>query len=238
MIDVEIKAVLAGQVKPLGKRGVPSGMAKMPVSGAARYDEMGLVSDAQADLKAHGGVDKAIHHYPFDHYASWQAHMVDDMADYAGPDLSEPGAFGENISVAGLKESDVALGDIFKLGSGVVQIVQGRQPCWKLNERFGHRMMAKLVQQSGMTGWYYRVLEPGEVAAGDRLLLRERPAGEWRLNRITALLYDKTDDFKSLEALVALPFLAASWRRLMTRRLEKREVEDWGRRLNGVADEA
>ncbi len=236
MIDLEIRQVLAGAVKPLGKRGVPSGMDKKPVAGRVRYNEMGLVSDAQGDMKAHGGVDKAIHHYPFDHYASWRAHMADEMADYAGPDLGLPGAFGENISVEGLRECDVALGDIFRLGSGVVQICQGRQPCWKLNERFGNRMMAKMVQQSGMTGWYYRVLEPGEVAAGDRLVLQERPAPEWRLNRITALLYEKTDDYKSLEALVALPFLAASWRRLMERRLERREVEDWGRRLNGVVE--
>ena len=233
MIDCQIDAVLVGEIKPLGAKGVPSGIDKHPVVGPARFDEMGFVLDDQGDKKAHGGVEKAIHHYPFDHYAVWASQFVENEGDYTGPSLEVPGAFGENISTFGIVEKDVCLGDIFQLGSGKVQIAQGRQPCWKLNERFAQKSMAFDVQKSGMTGWYYRVLEPGEVQAGGVFRLLERPAADWPLSRITELLYVKTSDYAALESLVALPFLAQSWRHLGERRLARREVEDWTGRLHG-----
>jgi len=233
MIDCEIISVLVGKVAPLGERAVPSAIGKRPVEGAVAFDRMGLILDEQGDRSSHGGVEKAIHHYPFDHYQPWADQLQVEEGGYHGPDLSKPGAFGENISTLGIVEKDVCLGDIFELGTGKVQIVQGRQPCWKLNERFGQKTMARLVQKSGMTGWYYKVLEPGEVASGDRFRLIERLAPAWPLSRVIELLYEKTTDFSALEDLVALPFLAKSWAGLVARRLERGEVEDWTARLEG-----
>ncbi len=234
MIDCEIISVLVGKVAPLGKRGAPSAIDKRPVEGAVEFDRMGLILDEQGDRSSHGGVEKAIHHYPFDHYQTWADKLnIEVDGPYAGPDLLKPGAFGENISTLGIVEQDVCLGDVFELGTGKVQVAQGRQPCWKLNERFGAKTMARMVQKSGMTGWYYRVLDPGVVESGDRLRLSDRLAPQWPLSRVIELLYEKTTDFDALEDLVALPFLAQSWRALIARRLERGEVEDWSRRLEG-----
>lgn len=152
--------LLVGGVKPLGKRGAPSGIVKSPVEHPVFLSRNGLEGDAQGDTGRHGGPEKAVHHYPFDHYREWQSEI--------GPHslLDRPGAFGENVSTAGLTEADVAIGDIFRLGHALIQVSQGRQPCWKLNERFADARMARRVQEAGRTGWYYRVLEEGAVAPG------------------------------------------------------------------------
>ena len=136
-----LHALLTGKVKPLGKRGAPSGIAKTPVKDPIMLGPTGFEGDAQGDTKHHGGPEKAVHHYPFDHYAAWTSEI--------GPHarLAEPGAFGENLSTLGLTEDVVAIGDIFSLGSAVLQVSQGRQPCWKLNERFEIPDMARRVQE-------------------------------------------------------------------------------------------
>ncbi len=233
MIDVEVDAVLVGQIAPLGQRKVPSGIDKRPVVDRIPFNEVGFLHDEQGDKRVHGGPEKALHHYPFDHYAFWRDRLFDEKGTFAGKGLQTPGFLGENISTNGVVESDVCLGDVFQLGTGVVQISQGRQPCWKLNERFGVNTMARLVQSSGFTGWYYRVLDPGEVGPGDQLTLVERLAPEWPLSKVMQLLYVKTTDLAALECLVELPFLAESWRRLMERRLARGQVEDWTSRLEG-----
>lgn len=233
MEKIEIKSVLAGEVKPFGQRQAPSGIDKYAVEGRAEFNQFGLVDDAQGDLKAHGGLEKAIHHYPLDHYSYWKEVLAKSGGDYSGPSLERSGAFGENLSSIGWTEADVCLGDIFQLGSGVVQISQGRQPCWKLNERFGEKTMARSVQKTGRTGWYYRVLDEGAVQAGDELQLIERLAPDWDLERVTNLLYVDVKNFGAFEEMVKLPFLTASWKQLAERRLAKGEVEDWKRRLDG-----
>ena len=233
MIDVEIEAVLVGQIKPLGQRKVPSGIDKHPVAERIAFNEVGFLQDEQGDKRVHGGPEKAIHHYPFDHYEVWRERLADEEVMLSGQALQAPGFVGENISTRGVVEVDVCLGDIFQLGTGRVQISQGRQPCWKLNERFGVNTMARLVQSSGFTGWYYRVLEGGVVGPGDQLKLVERLAPEWPLSKVTQLLYVKTGDLSALESLVKLPFLAESWRGLMERRLARGQVEDWTSRLEG-----
>jgi MOSC domain-containing protein YiiM len=233
MTRFEITSVLTGRVKPLGSRCTPSGIDKSPVKGPLAFGEFGLLGDEQGDLRLHGGVEKAIHHYPFDHYNYWTEVPVGDGTDYDGPVLKEAGAFGENISTVGLTEQEVCLGDIFQLGTGVVQISQGRQPCWKLNERFVDASMARQVQETGRTGWYYRVLEDGVVGAGDFLCLKERLAPEWTLGRVTNLLYVDVKNFTALNELLGLSFLAPNWRRLAERRIAKGDVEDWGARLDG-----
>ena len=230
---IEIKSVLAGKVKPLGERQAPSAIDKKPLTGRQDFNELGLLADSQGDTKSHGGPEKALHHYPFDHYSYWETVLPTDEGEYQGASLGLAGAFGENFSTLGVVESQVCLGDIYHLGSGVVQISQGRQPCWKLNERFCEKQMAHRVQKTGRTGWYYRVLEVGTVGAGDTLILKERLAPEWDLARVTNLLYVDTKNFAALEEMVRLSFLAESWRKLAERRLAKREVEDWSGRLEG-----
>lgn len=221
-----VRAVLVGKVAPLGRHGVPSGIDKQPVEGAVAITTIGLSGDAQGDSRHHGGPEKAIHHYPFDHYARWRAGHPE-----LATRLAEPGAFGENISTDRMTEADVCIGDVYRLGTALVQVSQGRQPCWRLNERFDNPRMARRVQESGRTGWYYRVLEAGHVAAGETISLVERPAEDWTLERILHVFYRDTLNAESLARLAELPQLAASWRTLARRRLDSRTVENWSRRL-------
>lgn len=155
----------------------------------------GLAGDRVGDTRVHGDADKAIHHYPRDHYAAW----IKDLAP-APAFLAEVGAFGENISTTGITEETICVGDILRLGTARVQVSQGRQPCSKLNIRFGRKDMAKRVQNTGRSGWYYRVLEPGLVGPGDRLVLEERPNADWPLSRILHVLYIDTLNRADLEA--------------------------------------
>ncbi|ACM00091.1 Pyridoxal kinase [Cereibacter sphaeroides KD131] len=171
--------LLTGRAAPLPGSDVLSGIGKTPVAGPLTLGREGFEGDEQADRRVHGGPEKAVHHYPSDHYESWRAELGDL------PAILAPGGFGENLSTAGLTEAEVAVGDTFRLGGALIQVSQGRQPCWKLNHRFGVPDMARRVQLTGRTGWYYRVLEPGTVAPGDRLELIDRRAPE--LDPATAL---------------------------------------------------
>lgn len=227
MTDTQIKAVLIGTPRSFGPKGHPSSIAgRYPVSTPVAVGPEGLAGDAVGDPRNHGGADKAIHHYPRDHYAAW----IDDLAP-APAILGEVGAFGENISTTGLTEDTVCVGDVFRAGSALLQVSQGRQPCWKLNVRFDRKDMAKQVQSTGRTGWYYRVLEPGMISAGDSLVLHDRPQPEWTLSRVLTTLYVDTMNLDALAAIAELPELNAGWRRLAARRVETRRVEDWSGRL-------
>lgn len=232
LLTTRVDCVLLGAVRPFGPKGVPSGMDKRPVGSAVRVTALGLAGDEQGDPRHHGGPEKAVHHYAFDHYPAWRQELAAHSMQ-AAEVLARPGAFGENVSSAGLTEADVCIGDRFRLGRALVEVSQARQPCWKLNHRFGHAGMARAVQQSLRTGWYYRVLEEGELLAGDNLVLVERPCPDWSLRRLLHVLYVDRLDTGALAAMAALPALAGSWRKLARQRLERREVEDMERRLAG-----
>ena len=225
-LTATIDAVLIGRAVDYTRPGSRSAIAKHPVEGRLVIGLEGIVGDEQGDRRVHGGPDKAIHHYPRDHYSGWR----DEIG--AHPLLQAPGAFGENISTAGITEADLCLGDRLRLGSARVEVSQGRQPCWKLSDRFGVADMARRVQDSGRSGWYYRVLEPGAVEAGDTLTLQDRPHPQWSLPRLADLLYRRTLDVAELRAALALP-LVPSWRKLFERRLEQGAMESWDSRLGG-----
>ena len=223
---VAILSLLTGPVAPLGDGGTTSAIAKGPVAGPVAVGRLGLAGDAQADRRFHGGPEKAVHHYALDHAAAWRAELS------GLPDLLErPGAFGENVSTSGLTEAEICVGDLWRAGSALLQVSQARQPCFKLNLRFGVPDMARRVQASGRTGWYYRVIETGTVAAGDSLDLVERPHPDWSLSRLLHHFYVDRLDAAALRAIAALEPLSESWRALAARRLASGAVEDWRRRL-------
>lgn len=185
-----------------------SAIGKRPVDGPVAIGPEGLAGDQQADRVHHGGHDKAIHHYPLDHYRYWRGILGDH------PLLEAPGGFGENISTEGLTEDNVWLGDRFRLGTALVEVSHGRQPCWKIGHRFGHPALTARVVETGRAGWYYRVVEPGEVRAGDRM---ERVAGglaDWPLARLFAVLVSGAAprDPAMLRDLAGLEVLAEAWR--------------------------
>ncbi|MEZ5446973.1 MAG: MOSC domain-containing protein [Gammaproteobacteria bacterium] len=224
---VRVNHLLIGRCVPFGPNGEPSAIDKRCVTESVPVSTPGLAGDEQGDRRHHGGPDKALHHYPAEHYVTWRREL---------PSLPEccwrPGAFGENIGTAGLTEDNVCVGDVFRLGSALIQVSQARQPCWRLNLRFGRPDMSRLVQASARTGWYYRVLESGEIAAGMDMRLIERPHPDWPLARLLRHLYADPLERRALAAIAELDVLPKSWRQLAERRLTTGLVEDWSGRLD------
>lgn len=207
-----------GRSAAFGPGGEPSAIAKLPVPGRQAIGPEGLAGDQQADRAHHGGPDKALHHYPFDHYGAWLMDLPGQAAL-----LHAPGAFGENLATLGMTEANVCLGDVYRLGSAVVQVSQGRQPCWKLNHRFGVEDMVARVVASGRTGWYYRVLAAGEAGAGDCFELIERPRPDWPLARLWQVLFGQPVEAGALAELGRLDVLSANWRGRAGKRLAEAE---------------
>ncbi|HVX35320.1 MAG TPA: MOSC domain-containing protein [Hyphomicrobium sp.] len=223
-----INQILIGGIAPLGPQAIPSGIRKSPVNGRIFLGHEGLMGDAQGDRQHHGGPEKALHHYAFDHYAYWLGIIGERTI------LDQPGAFGENLSTTGLTEDEAALGDTFRIGQAVIQISQGRQPCWKLNARFDVSDMALRVQRTGFTGWYYRVIENGFIDVGDELVLVDRLSPDWTIRRMWRAFYVDTMNLDELTAMSELTHLSESWRAQARRRLKTLEVENWSRRLQGI----
>jgi MOSC domain-containing protein YiiM len=223
---VRVTDILVGRALPFGPNGEPSAIAKQCVARRLRLGISGFEGDEQGDRRHHGGPDKAVHHYPAEHYAAWRRECPE-----LAPELFAVGAFGENLSTVGVAESQVCVGDVFRLGSARIEVSQARQPCWKLDRRFHLPAMAVWVQDSGRTGWYYRVRETGEVAPGDALELLERPHPDWPITRLLHYLYADPLNREALAAMATLAVLPGSWRQLARLRLESGRVEDWSRRL-------
>jgi len=226
-----VDAVLTGKKVPMEGRKAFTAIAKQKCDGIQAVNSLGFLEDEQGDPSRHGGIEKAIHHYPFDHYRAWRSELGDDV-----PLLHGPGAFGENISSTGMTEESCCVGDIYRVGTCILQISQARQPCWKLNVRFNRSNMARRVQETGRTGWYYRVLEPGVIGAGDTIELMERQFPQWTLARLLSVFYDRHRwlDRRELEEIAALEPLSQSWRKVALGRLERGTLEDWSPRLDGA----
>jgi len=226
-MTAHVLAVLTGDIKPLGS--TVSGIDKHPVEGPQRVERLGIVGDRQADLRVHGGEDKAVHCYPWSHYPYWRELLPDHSL------LKSPGAFGENLSIEGMDEEDLCIADRWRIGSTLFEVSQGRQPCHKLNLRFGHDDIAFHVQESLRAGWYFRVIEPGFVAAGDAFELIERPFPSHSVADLLTLIRDRESRSSRLAPVLQLP-LTASWRKLFERRLGHRSAEDGSTRLTGNRD--
>ncbi|SOB79790.1 MOSC domain-containing protein YiiM [Sphingomonas guangdongensis] len=166
-MSARLLAVYVGGVAALGPEKVPSAFVKSPVAGSVTVDLLGLAGDAQADLSVHGGPDKAVYGYPADRYAGWQAQFP------ALADALVPGALGENLAITGLVEDDLCVGDVHAVGTALLQVCQPRQPCFKLALKLGEPRAGRHMVRSGWSGWYYRVLRPGIVAAGDPVTIKE-----------------------------------------------------------------
>jgi MOSC domain-containing protein YiiM len=150
-----------------GGRQVRSAIWKAPVTGRVRVTRLNLEGDKQSDLRVHGGPNKAVYAYPAEHYAFWRAEL---------PSLDLPwGAFGENLTIEGLLETEVRVGDRLRVGTAELRVTTPRMPCYKLTVRFDREDMVRRFMDSGRTGFYLAVEEEGELGAGDAI---ERSGGE------------------------------------------------------------
>ncbi|MEQ8234011.1 MAG: MOSC domain-containing protein [Gammaproteobacteria bacterium] len=198
--------------------GTASGMIKSAVDEPVHIGVAGVAADYQADRLVHGGPDKAVHHYPAEHYGRLAAAFPAVAA------LLVPGALGENMTSHGLDEHGVHLGDVYALGGVRLQLTQPRRPCWKIDRRFEQRGLAACVAGAGLTGWYYRVLTPGACAAGEALELLERADGAPSVAEFHAALATPRPSLDRLARYAALPTLPAALRARLASRL------DWLRR--------
>lgn len=195
-----IEAVCAGTARPFHGAEL-SAIQKRAQDGPVQVHAEGLAPDEQADRRVHGGPEMALHLYPLDHHAWWRETIGDH------PALGEPGGFGSNLTVTGLLEDAVHIGDRFRLGTALIEVSQPRQPCWKIEHRFGHKGMVAAIIATARCGWYFRVLKPGEVAAGDSLERVAIGAADWSVARVFRALVAGKASGEELAELAALPTL-------------------------------
>ncbi|WP_417544974.1 MOSC domain-containing protein [Marinobacter sp.] len=226
---IVIRQLRIGSLTKLAGTETLTGIYKREID-SAYLGVNGLNDDQHGDKRHHGGPEKALHHFASDHYARLRREFPEPASGHC-----QPGAFGENLVTEGFTETDVCAGDTFKLGEAILQVSQPRQPCWRLNLRFGIPDMSRRMQNSLGTGWYYRVLQPGMVSKEDKLMLKERPHEDWPLSRVLSVLYENTLNLNALASMADINELSPNLKELVKRRLETQQVEDWERRLVGRA---
>lgn len=198
--------LFAGTIAPLPGSGRPTGMYKQPLAAPVALGREGFAGDEQADRRVHGGPDKALHLYPAGHYGRLAAAFPEAAASLV------PGSLGENLSCATLDESSVRVGATFALGDARVQVCQPRSPCWKIDDRFACEGIAAYIAEHNLTGWYFRVLQPGTVVPGSGLKPLDPAADSPTLAEAAALWREHRPEVGSLERLAATPGIAAGWR--------------------------
>jgi MOSC domain-containing protein YiiM len=217
MSTAHLTSIHAGKVAPLGPDRVPSGFVKGRIEGAVEVSFSGVAGDEQADLTVHGGPEKAVYGYAQEHYADWRREYPRHLATL------QPGGFGENFCIAGMRESDICVGDIHRIGSSHLQVCQPRQPCFKLALRFSDNKMPKVMVRTGRAGWYYRVLQPGQTRAGDPVCLEDRPNPDFPFARLVELISFGKATRAELKRLENLSGLASDWRDRAREMLEQHE---------------
>ena len=214
-MKAEVLALCAGEKSPLPD-GKLSSIDKSAVDGPSRITRMGLEGDTQTDRKHHGGEHMAVHLYAADHYPYWREEIPEVTR------LSAPGAFGENLHTRGLTESDVFIGDRFRVGSALLELSMGRQPCNTLARHFQRKDMVARIIANRRCGWYYRVLEEGVAEPGDALELVERSQEHWSVEEAFALLFDPKRKAPQNEVrdLLSLPALGPQWQAKLRAKLK------------------
>ncbi|WP_419814722.1 MOSC domain-containing protein [Glacieibacterium sp.] len=200
-----IAAVHVGKIASLGNPPARSGYIKHAVGHPVMAQALGLAGDEQADLAVHGGVDKAVYGYPLSRYPDWAA---------AFPRLADrfvAGSMGENLPIAGVDETGIHIGDRIRAGGALLQVTQPRQPCFKLGLVFDEPRLIRAMIRSGHCGWYYRVLEPGAIGAGDEHVVVERPNPAWPISRFAGLIAARALGSDLLSEMLAMEGLAQTW---------------------------
>jgi MOSC domain-containing protein YiiM len=201
------------QIVVSNERPVSTAIFKQPVTGRVAVRRLNLDGDRQADLSVHGGPSKAVYGYPSEHYDYWKQEL---------PEMELPwGMFGENLTTAGLMESELNIGDKFQAGTAVIMVTEPRMPCYKLGIRFGRSDIIKRFLASGRTGFYFAVLQEGDIATGDRIELLERDNHAFKLSDITRLYVQDKHNNDLLHRALQLDALPQSWKDYFQRQLEK-----------------
>lgn len=220
MRHVDIVSINTGKPRqvPFQNKEVSTGIFKIPVPAhqSLFLSRLNFEGDGQADLVHHGGREKAVCVYPCEHYPYWENHLQKPL-DY--------GAFGENLTIRGLLETDVCIGDVFQLGEARVQVSQPRQPCYKLSVRHQAPDMPLIVQETGYTGFYFRVLQEGRVRAADGLTRISRHPQAITVDRANRAMHREKDRIDEIRAILDVAELSEHWRSTFIKRLGGHETD-------------
>lgn len=231
-----VHKIFIGKVKQMGDSKATKAMDKPWESGIFKdeYDEKiwlgktGFAGDEVGDKKNHGGPEKAVFAYPIKHYKYWKEELEVESIDIGG--------MGENFAVLEMDEFTVCIGDTYKIGDAVIQVSQPRQPCWKPARRFGVIDLALRIQNSGRTGWYFRVLQEGDVISGIDLELIERPYPQWSIAACNEVMHMYKDDLRLADDLASCDLLATNWKRTLNKRL-RGQTSNIAKRVFGLNKE-
>lgn len=207
----ELLGIYAGGLRALEPEGQATGMFKQALA-QAEITRLGIVGDQQADRRVHGGPEKALHEFARESYVTIAASFPELAA------TAVPGTLGENLSSAGRDDTNVCIGDTLRIGSTVVQVSQPRRPCWKINHRFECRALSHFVERRQLTGWYYRVIEPGMITLGDRIELLDRTGEGITIAAFTKTVTRHRPEPDTLTVLINARGLSEQWRTRLAQR--------------------
>lgn len=191
---------------------------KRPIEGEVFVSTTNIDGDGQADTKHHGGAHKAALAYSADHYPEWRESLQLPEMPY--------GAFGENLTISGLSEETVCIGDVFRVGSVTFEVSQPRQPCWKLARRWRIHELVAITVRTGHTGWYLRVFEQGLIRAGLPVELLDRPNPDWTVARANQIMHFRRTDVAMMLELADVPKLSPAWVKELRERVEHLHASD------------
>ena len=193
---------------------VATGIFKEPVAGRLKLHSLGVAGDSQSDLKVHGGIYKAVYSYPVEHYAYWSRELGRNDFTF--------GQFGENLTISGFTEDDVHIGDMFRIGTALLEVTQPRVPCFKLAFKMNAPDFINRFTASGRTGFYQRVLAEGEIGAGDTIERVKTDPRRVTVREMMRLMHIDREDFPMIEKAVGIPALTPGWREELKERLRAR----------------
>jgi MOSC domain-containing protein YiiM len=215
---ISVNVGLPREVSYKGKT-VTTGIFKEPVAGRVMMRTLNLDGDRQADLTVHGGADKAVYVYPAEHYEFWRDELPDTHFNQ--------GMFGENLTISGVREEEIRIGDRFRVGEAEVIVTQPRLPCYKLGVRFGRDDIIKRFLQSRRSGFYLAVLKEGEVGAGDQFDLISRDEVEFSVSEFVQLFVNERKNLAKLQRALSLTALPANWREWIRQQIEAVSNENY-----------
>ncbi|MBV7506649.1 MOSC domain-containing protein [Bacillus sp. sid0103] len=232
-MSIFLKEVFVGMPKTVGskeaknpmEREWTSAIFKEPVQEPVWVGRTGLTGDGQWDTEHHGGPEKAVFAYAFENYTYWQK----ELENYK----ITAGGMGENLVMEHLTEEMISIGDTFQIGEAVVQVSQPRQPCWKPARRFNVKTLALLLQNTGKTGWYFRVLKEGYIEKGQTFTLVDRSYPQWTIQKCNQVIHAKEQNFEDIFELSKCELLAPGMRETLAKRVERLETPDIRSRVFG-----
>jgi len=209
-------------------KGLSTAVKKSLIQARIYLSLNGIEGDCCADTKHHGGLERALHQYPIEHYQYWQKQFPESKL------LFIASAMGENISSAGMTEHNVYIGDQFQLGEAIIEVSQPRSPCYKLNRFLEVEGFAETVQQTNRCGWLYRVITPGFVEPHAKLTLLRRAKNSLSVYQVANTFFNDPTNIAALQKIAKLAPLSQHWKDYVQKRLETGNIEAWQARLTGV----